>query len=125
MPPSLGKSAGRFPVGLIATGLIILVLVWLFDLSAIASLGSAVALLIFLVISAGHYRIRARTGASTSLLALAMLTVVVTLIGFFATTLETNPTSLVAFAVLFVLAVVVDSAWRSVRRSRKAVTTAA
>ena len=78
------------------------------------------ALLIFLVISVGHYGIRNKTGASAAVLALAMLTVIVTLVGFFVTTLHTSPTSLVAFVALFLIAVVVDAAWRAVRTGRGA-----
>jgi amino acid transporter len=117
-PPLFGAKAGRFSVGLLITGAIILLFVWLFDLSAIASIGSAVALLIFLVISIGHLRIRETTGASAVVLWIAMLTVIVTLIGFAATTLATSPTSLVAFIGLAILAVVVDTIWRAVRDRR-------
>jgi len=117
-PPLFGKKLGRFPVSLLVTGLLILLLVWFLDLSAIASLGSAVALLVFLVISVGHFRIRASTGANAVVLLIAMLTVVVTLLGFFATTLQTSPASLIAFLALALLAVVVDTVWRSVRDRR-------
>ncbi len=119
-PPIFGAKAGRFPVSLLFTSVLILFLVWVSDLSAIASLGSAVALLIFLVISIGHYKIRKETGASAVVLLVAMLTVIVTLLGFFATTITTSPTSLVAFVALAILAVVVDTIWRAVRTRRSA-----
>ncbi len=117
-PPMFGEKRGRFPLALLFTGALILLLVWLSDLTAIASLGSAVALLIFLVISIGHFKIRKTTGASGIVLAIAMLTVIITLIGFFATTIETSPTSLVAFVALAVIAFIVDTVWRSVRDKR-------
>ena len=119
-PPMFGAKAGRFPVSLLFTGVLILLLVWVSDLTAIASLGSAVALTIFLVISIGHFKIRSQTGASAVVLAIAMLTVIVTLLGFFATTITTSPTSLVAFVALAVVAVVVDTVWRSMRDRRAA-----
>lgn len=114
-PPVFAASRGRFPRSLLITGVLIIAQVWLLDLSAIASLGSAVALLIFLIISVGHFRIREQTGANAALLGLGILTVVVTLIGFFATTLKTSPASLVAFVGLTVAAVIADTIWRSVR----------
>jgi len=114
-PPFFGAKKGRFPISLLLTGLLIIVLVWAFDLSAIASLGSAVALLIFLMISVGHFRIRKETGASAVVLAIGMLTVIVTLLGFFATTLKTSPASLVAFVALTFIAFIADSVWRAVR----------
>lgn len=121
-PPFFGAQRGRFSVGLLLTGLITLGIVWLLDLTAIASLGSAVALLIFLTISIGHFRIREKTGANAAVLLIGMLTVVVTLLGFVGTTLTTSPASLVALVVLAVLAVVLDTWWRAVRRGRGAPT---
>jgi len=117
-PPVFLKKRGRFPRSLLITGTLIIVLVWVFDLSAIASLGSAVALLIFLMLSIGHFRIRKDTGASATLLALGIVTVAITLLGFFATTIQTSPASLVAFVGLAVIAVVLDAIWRSVRGRR-------
>lgn len=76
------------------------------------------ALLIFLMISLGHFKIRKDTGASAVLLLLGILTVIITLLGFFATTIQTSPASLVAFVALAVVAVVVDAIWRSVRDKR-------
>ena len=54
------------------------------------------------------------------MLSLAVLTIVVTLLGFFGTTLDTNPGSLRAFVVLFVIAFVVDAVWRGLRTGREA-----
>ena len=120
LPSFFGAKKGKYPASLLVTAALILVFVWVFDLSAIASLGSAVALFIFLVISIGHIRIRKETGANVILLAFGGLTVVVTLVSFFSTTLKTSPASLIAFVVLVVLAVVADTVWRSVRARRDA-----
>lgn len=119
-PPFFGASRGRFPVSLLLTAALILLMVWFLDLSAIASLGSAVALLIFLAISIGHLKIRRETGASTIVLGIGALTVIVTLLGFIGTTLRDSPTSLIAFVGLAVVAAVVDAWWRSVRDRRVA-----
>lgn len=117
-PRAFGAKIGRFPISLLITGVLVLAFVWLFDLSAIASIGSAVALLIFLIISTGHFRIRAQTGANPAILALGILTVVVTLLGFLVTTLSTSPTSLTAFVGLAILAILLDVVWRAVRARR-------
>ncbi|RJP35446.1 MAG: hypothetical protein C4536_00530 [Actinobacteria bacterium] len=106
-------------MSLLLTGFVILVLVWLLDLSAIASLGSAVALLIFLAISIGHLRIRKETGVNAVVLVFAILTVSITLVGFFVTTIDSSPSSLIAFAALLVLAIIVDTVWRAVRPERE------
>ena len=112
----MGAKRGRLQWGLLITGFAILVIVWLFDLSAIASLGSAVALLIFLTISVGHFRIRKETGVNAVILIIAITTVVITLLGFFANALKRSPTSLIAFFVLFVLAFVADTMERRARK---------
>ena len=39
-----------------------------FDLNAIASIGSAIALLVFTMVSVGHLRVRSQTGAATAML---------------------------------------------------------
>lgn len=120
LPPALGKKKGRFQLGLLLTGAIVLIFVWLFNLSAIASLGSAVALLIFLTISLGHLKIRKVTGVNPIILILAILTVVITLLGFFINTAKTNPASLLAFVVLFALAFIADIFWRSAKNKQPA-----
>jgi amino acid transporter len=120
LPTFFGAKRGKYPASLLVTAALILVFVWMFDLSAIASLGSAVALFIFLIISIGHIRIRKQTGANLAMLVLGGLAVVVTLLSFFATTLKTSPTSLIAFVVLVVLAVIADTIWRAVRTRRSA-----
>jgi hypothetical protein len=53
-----------------------------FDLSAIASIGSAVALTIFALVTVGHVRVRSETGARLSLLILAIATTGITLPAF-------------------------------------------
>ncbi len=120
LPTFFGARKGKYPASLLVTAALILVFVWIFDLSAIASLGSVVALFIFLMISIGHLRIRKETGANTFLLVLGGLTVLVTLVSFFVTTLQTSPTSLIAFVALVVLAVIADTIWRSARGKREA-----
>ena len=61
-PPVLGRSWGRVPVaiGVMVVGTVFLTVS--FDLSAIASIGSAVALLVFTLVTIGHLRVRGDTG---------------------------------------------------------------
>jgi len=121
-PRAFGNKIGKFQVGLLLTAATVLLFVWLLDLSAIASLGSAVALLIFLSISIGHLRIRHETGVNTAVLSFAILTIVITLLGFIATTLASSPTSLAALIALMVLAAVADSLWRASKSRHHPVT---
>ena len=73
-PPLMGKRYDdRFPVGLLIVTVACVVLVLGFDLSAIASIGSAVALLIFAFITAAHFRVYRETGANLWILILAIV----------------------------------------------------
>src|SRR4051794_27117480 len=113
-PPSLGRRVGgRASISILVTVAIAIVLVAFFDLTAIASLGSAVALVVFTVVTLGHLRIRHETGGRLWLLLLAELTTVVVLVAFAATTLVDEPGTAVAFVAILVLGVLLDLVWKS------------
>jgi len=115
-PPALGRRlGGRAPVGLLLTAVICLVLALGFDLSAIASIGSAVALMIFTLVTAAHLRVRAETGARTWLLVLAIASAGVVLLTFVFTTLFQEPASAVTLAAILVVSVGVDLWWKRKR----------
>lgn len=115
-PPILGRDfGGRVNLGLLLTAAVSLILASLFNLTAIASIGSAVALLIFGLITAAHFRVYRDTGARLSLLVLAMLTIVVVLVTFLIDTLRNEPTAMVALLTMVGLAVGLDLAWSRIR----------
>ncbi len=63
-PPVLGRRVGRrAPMGLLLSAGAAIVLAVVFNLTAIASIGSAIALVVFTLVTAGHLRIRSDTGA--------------------------------------------------------------
>jgi L-asparagine transporter-like permease len=114
------RLAGRVPVGLLVAAVLVVVQVILFDLSAIASIGSAVALMIFLLVTAGHLRIRSATGARLSILVLAVLTAGVTLVTFALTTLIQEPTSITTLAIILGASIALDVIWSRIRAGRDA-----
>ena len=117
-PPLMGRRlGGRLPMGLLVTSLAAIVLAVGFDLSAIASLGSAIALLVFALVTAGHLRVRAETGASAWLLTLAVVSTSVVLVTFAFTTLVDEPATAVALLAIVALSVVLDLAWKARRGS--------
>ena len=112
-PPVMARRVGgRAPMGILVTVAIAIVLAVFFDLNAIASLGSAVALVVFTVVTLGHLRIRRETGAQLWLLVLAELTTVVVLVAFAATTLVDEPGTAVAFVAIIGLGVAMDLIWK-------------
>jgi uncharacterized membrane protein YfcA len=93
----------------------VLVLALAFDLTAIASLGSAVALAVFFLVTVAHAKLRRETGAKLWLLGLAALTTVVALISFAIKTYQDEPETFVAMVGIFILAIAIDLIWKRVR----------
>src|SRR4030095_10215581 len=118
-PPVLGRRfGGRAPAGLLITAAVAILLATGFDLSSIASLGSAIALLVFTLVTAAHFRVRGETGASTLVLSVAITSTVVVLLTFAFTTLVDEPATAVALAVIVLLSVALDVRWERVRHGR-------
>jgi amino acid transporter len=96
--------------GLYATAGLGLLVANLVDLSAIASVGSAVALVIFILVGVAGYRRRHDTG-SNPLIVVASIAVTAVVLAFFAVdTWRTAPETFVAIVVILILAVILD-AW--------------
>lgn len=112
-PPVLARKVGnRAGAGLVLTAILAIVLAVGFDLTAIASIGSAVALVVFGLVSAGHLRVRNETGASVWLLILAVGTTAVVLLTFAFTTLVNEPGTAVALIVILLVSVLIDVLWK-------------
>ena len=117
-PPLLGRRlGGRAPTGLLLTAVIAIVLAAGFDLDAVASIGSAVALVVFTLISIGHLRVRGETGAQAWLLILAVCATTIVFVTFAVTTLVHEPATLVVIVVIVVVSLIVDFWWKSARAS--------
>jgi amino acid transporter len=111
-PPLMGgRIGGRAPVGLIVAAVSVVIMIISFDLSSIASIGSAVALMIFALVTGGHLRVRHETGARTGLLVLGLATTLIVLVTFAFTTLVEEPASITALFGLLILSIALDLAW--------------
>ena len=115
-PPIFGEP-GRFrgTRGIPITVALVLILANVFDLSAIASLGSAVSLVVFLVVCLAGLRLRGETGASAAIVVVAMLATAVVLVLFGIDTARNAPQTFTAMIVLGALAVVLDVIWKRMR----------
>ena len=101
--------------GLLITSAIVLVVSNLVDLSAIASVGSACSLVIFLLVGVAGYRRRADTG-SQAVIVLAAIAVTAIVLAFFAVdTVRNAPETFVAIVAIALLAVVLDLVWKRMR----------
>jgi amino acid transporter len=114
-PPLLGRQAGPYGnVGVVVSTVLVCVLTLLFDLSAVASIGSAVALLIFTMIGVAHLRLTKETGAKPWLIYLGIATLVVTFVVFVVETLVDEPGTAVALVVFVALSILADRFWRDI-----------
>jgi amino acid transporter len=103
----LGRNAG-----LLITAALVLVVANTVDLSAIASVGSAVALMVFLLIGASGWRRRRDTGSSPVVVLAAIAATAIVLASFAIDTLKNAPETFTAIIVIGALAVVLDALTR-------------
>ena len=101
--------------GLLITGVVVLLVANFVDLSAIASVGSATALVLFLVICAAAYRLRTNTGSSLVMILLAMAVTTLVLLAFSVDTLRNAPQTFTAMILIGLLSIALDTVWRARR----------
>jgi amino acid transporter len=94
----------------------VLLLANLADLTQIASIGSVVALTIFLLVSIAGLRLRAETGSQAWIIVLGVAVTSIVLILFTADTLENEPETFFAMVGLALLALLLDTVWTWYRR---------
>ncbi len=85
------------------------------DLSAIASVGSACALVVFLLVGVAGYRRRAETGANGVVVLVAITATAVVLAFFAVDTFQNAPETFIAMLAIAALAVLLDLVWKRAR----------
>ena len=118
-PPVMGRDvAGRIPVGLLLMVSATTLMALLLNLTAIASIGSAVALTLFTLVTISHMRVRWVTHASILVLTVALILTLAALFSFVTTTLVDEPATMYTLLALLVLAVLMDGVWKRIRSGR-------
>jgi len=112
-PPVFGRGSrlGEH-AGLLITGAAVLAIANVVDLSAIASVGSACALVIFLLVGVAGYRRRAETGSRAPIVLAAIAVTAVVLVFFAVDTVRDEPETFVAIMGIALLAVALDAVWK-------------
>ena len=115
-PPLLGRTSrlGRHG-GLFVTSIIVLLLANFVDLSAIASVGSACALLVFLLLAVAGYRLRSETRANAFIVLMGFLLTAIVLTFFAVDTLRNAPETFAGIVAITLLSVLLDFVWKRVR----------
>ena len=118
-PPVFGARSqlGRHG-GLVITVVLTLVLVNFFNLSTIASVGSAVSLCVFVLVGVAGFRLRHEIRAKAWPMVLAIVSAGFVLVFFAVDTLRNEPSTFIAMAVLIVLAIALDLLWKWIRDRR-------
>jgi len=122
-PAFMATRVGPVHSGLLIVAVAVIALVSLFGLTAIASIGSAVALMIFALVTIGHLRIRSQTGAHLGMLVIALATTLIALLTFVVTTLIQEPASVATLIAIAVISVVFDRLWSRPHVDQPAATT--
>jgi hypothetical protein len=119
-PPFFGRdSALGVHAGLIITSGLVLVIANAIDLSAIASVGSACSLMIFMLVGIAAYRRRADTGSRAEPVLAAIALTAIVLVFFAVDTLDSAPETFTAIVAILLLSVCLDFIWK---RRRSAIT---
>jgi phosphoglycerol transferase MdoB-like AlkP superfamily enzyme len=115
-PPFFGP-ASRLGAksGVLISAAVVLLVANSVDLSAIASVGSACSLAIFVLVGVAGYRLRRETGAQAWLILVGVVVTLVVLAFFAVDTLRNAPETFAAIVAIAALAVVLDLVWKRVR----------
>jgi amino acid transporter len=115
-PPVFGARSGLGKHGgLLITIVLTLILVNFFNLSTIASVGSAVSLSVFVLVGIAGFRLRGEIRARSWPIVLAIFGAGAVLLFFAVDTLRHDPRTFAAMAVLIVLAIALDLVWKWIR----------
>ena len=116
--PVRGHDLGWRANGLLGAAAVSVTIALLFNLTAIAAIGGALALLIFGPIIVGHVQIYRETGARVRLLVLAMLTIVILFAGCVLEILLNGPTAMMTVIAIAGLVVILDVLRSRIRTSQ-------
>ncbi|MEJ2744204.1 MAG: APC family permease, partial [bacterium] len=115
LPANLERKVWKRPIeGLIITCGLSLLVANLFDLSSIATMGSAGFLLIFAAVNAANVRLRAKTESTKWVSALGAVLCLVALAALIWQTARISPKSILVLAVMFASAVLIETIYRKV-----------
>jgi amino acid transporter len=125
LPPIMSRRVGNGgSMGLIIAAVATAVVSVLLDLSAIASLGSAVSLSVFITIGFAHLRLINETHANRAVIWVGILTAVVVFVAFLISTWLDSPVTVVMLVVVVAASVILDQIWSRMRPAEPAVSPA-
>ncbi len=116
LPPILSRKVGSGgSMGLVIAAALTAIVSVLLDLSAIASLGSAVSLSVFIVIGFAHLRLIDQTNATRWVIWAGILSAGVTFIAFIISTFIDSPVTIAMLVGVVIASIVLDQLWSRTR----------
>lgn len=119
LPPSFSlryRGGAEGTQGLAISAVLIILVALLFNLDAIASVGSAVVLALFVLVTIAHLRMAGETKASKAVLWIALIMTSLAILVFAGYTLVTDPATFVFLVATIILAWVVEAVWKRISR---------
>lgn len=115
-PRFFGRSSRLGPhAGVLITAAIVLVVSNVVDLAAIASVGSACSLMVFLLVGIAGFRLRRETASQAAIIVVAVAATAIVLAFFAVDTARNAPETFTAMVAITALCVVLDLAWKRAR----------
>jgi amino acid transporter len=115
-PPFFGRTlAFGARAGVVITAAAVVLIANVVDLSAIASVGSACSLVVFLLVAVSAFKLRAEIGARAPIVLLGLAATAVVLVFFAIDTARNAPETFTAIIAIALLAIALDVVWKRVR----------
>ncbi len=119
LAPILARPVGPGgTMGLVIAGVLTAIIAVTLDLSAIAALGSAVSLAVFIMAGLAHLRVIDQTGANRLVIWAAILTAVLTFAAFLISTWVDDPRTVLLLVGVVIGAIALDFLWTGIRTRR-------
>ena len=123
LAPILARPVGNGgTMGLVIAGVLTAIIAITLDLGAIAALGSAVSLAVFIMAGFAHLRVIDETGANRLIIWAAIVTAILTFLAFLISTFVDDPRTVVLLGVVVLGAVGLDFLWTGIRTRRERAT---
>ena len=118
LPPRMMRSVQATTRGLLVTSAIAIILVFLFDLSSVASLGAATSLMVYLLVNIGALKLLNATGLRLLILRISVASCAAAILIWVVHAFRNTPEALGVFAVFLFGAVIIEALLQRVLKRR-------
>lgn len=109
LPPRMMRSVKATNRGLLVTAVLAIILVFLFDLSSVASLGAATSLMVYLLVNIGALKLLNASGSRLLILRASVLSCAAAIVIWVIHALTNTPKALTVFAIFLIAALFIET----------------